>query len=56
MSLEQRSRVLKSYRHAINRVELRLAWGARHPETQSALASLRSYVELSVPGPQNADH
>ena len=56
VSLEQRSRVLKSYRHAINRVELRLAWGARHPETQSALASLRSYVELSVPGPQNADH
>ena len=56
MSREQRSRVLKSYRHAINRVELRLAWGARHPETQSALASLRSYVELSVPGPQNASH
>jgi len=50
MSLEQRSRLLKSYRRAINRLELRLAWGARHPETQSALASLRSHVELSVPG------
>jgi tetratricopeptide (TPR) repeat protein len=50
MSLEQRSRLLKSYRRAINRLELRLAWGARHPETQSALASLRSHVKLSVPG------